>query len=253
MRSVRRVVPQRSVDADGSQSVTPAVLLSCLEDVRFSLFARMPAMKEIHRQVARAQRLAFDTRIEATTDMDIEVRLSRVGRTSFDATHIVRAGDEGPVVARAIITMVSLDPEGRPAPVPASLREWVERGPLVAELEAPHPAAAPAFTDDAWSHRFRARPSDENRGSHVSHARFVDYLEDARRLCALDAGFGEGSARGAAPCHVLSVSYEGEAQAGDLLEASACRAADTRDAFDTEIRAAATGVVLARARCWTEG
>lgn len=243
--SERRVLERRSVDADGSQSMTPSVLLACLEDVRFSLFRRMPPMLEIHRQVARAQRLVFEERILESASIDVEVRLSRVGRTSFDAKHLVRTRVDGPIVAIGVITMVSLDVHARPAAVPAALRDWVEAGDDIEALDLPHPAPA-----DAWRHSFRARPSDENSGSHVSHTRFVDYLEDARRLCALDGGFGDDAPEAGAPCRALSISYEGEARAGDALEAHAWRAVDA-GAFDSEVRRSATLAVLARARTWT--
>jgi acyl-CoA thioester hydrolase len=59
-------------------------------------------------------------------EIRIELRIGRVGRRSFEMSHtMVRTADDV-VVARAVIAIVSVDPDGRSADVPALLREHLE-------------------------------------------------------------------------------------------------------------------------------
>ena len=67
-------------------------------------------------------------------EIRVELRLGRVGRGSFDMVHqMVRTRDDV-VVARALITIVTVTPEGSARAIPPLLQEhldsWAQGAPL---------------------------------------------------------------------------------------------------------------------------
>jgi acyl-CoA thioester hydrolase len=73
--------------------------------------------------VTRHTRCDYLVPVGLFDEIRVELRLGRVGTTSFDLQHrMVRTADEM-VVARARITVVTVTPDAVPTPIPAVLRQ----------------------------------------------------------------------------------------------------------------------------------
>jgi acyl-CoA thioesterase FadM len=71
--------------------------------------------------------MRYVTPVELDDEVEIEPAVTRVGRTSFDVTHVFRHGGE--VIAEGVATHVWMQLDGRlPAPVPEWLRSGAEGG-----------------------------------------------------------------------------------------------------------------------------
>jgi len=106
------------------------------------------------------------------------VTVGHVGRTSMRFDHTLR-DQEGGLVASGWVTAVNLDPEGRPTPVPDSVRGIADP----ADLPPPAPPWPNAPAPEA-THKLRTRYSDEDLLRHVNQSRYADYVADTLR--ALD-------------------------------------------------------------------
>jgi acyl-CoA thioesterase FadM len=190
-------------------SLSPGRLAKLLETLRWRLARRgdHPILGSFRAGVLRAQTLALESDVRMGETLRVELWLSRVGRTSLEFSHTLTRGD-GSSVGRATATIVALGDAG-PAPLPESLKQFVERPGTLASppLELPDPAKS-------YVHRFRIRPSDLDLFRHVNQSRYVDFLDDARLLAHHDgheAGFS-------GPAGLASVSYESELKLGELVE-----------------------------------
>ena len=153
------------------------------------------------RGVVRAQTHAYYKALRFPATWTGRTHLIRVGGSSLHYGHDIVLSD-GSVAARARTVIVLLDAASRPAQVPEYLRAYVDP-----DFDAP---TAPSVPVPAWtgqgSQRVHVRPSDQDSFGHVNQARYIDFLDDARRAAGL------GALRG------LSMSYERETLAGDLLD-----------------------------------
>jgi acyl-CoA thioesterase FadM len=205
----------RGYEVSSRGYLPPSQLLRYVEHVRWRTIAhssKLPARDFMRIGVIRAQKLDVFENVGFDVELEVSMWLSRVGKTSLDFSHeLVRVSD-GVLVARSTATVVTLDSERRPAKVDGSARSYVvERDAATIErLDGEVPASA-------WEHPVVVRPSDEDLQGHVNHARYADFVEDTRLLCAAAGGYGRGPF--ADPPRSLTLSYETEARVGDPLVA----------------------------------
>ncbi len=233
----------RGYETDGSGLLRPGVLLDLMEEGRARIPESHPVQKALHRGFARAHRILIDHAVGMGVDLDLSLWISRVGKTSYDVTHLLSRPD-GARVAVDVATLVRVSEEHRPIPVPEGVRTRL-RGVEVDEAMA-IPMSSQIIPEGAFTREFVARPSDENRARHVSHARFADFLEDTRRLAILERTSEGEREEGYRLPRRMSVSYEGESHAGEALRAHAWPDRGEAGVHHALILRAADGVVLTR-------
>ena len=242
-RIERLRIVTRGYEMSPQGRVAPAQLLRYVEHVRWRTIAhsdRIPAREFMRLGVVRAQKLEF--LLDTTFDVELEISmwLSRVGKTSLDFSHEVTRVEDGALVARSSATVVTLDSDRRPAPVDHRAREYVvtRDATPIERLEEPPP-------ESAWEQPILIRPSDEDMQGHVNHARYADFVEDTRRLCAEARGYGAGSFDGAP--RFFTISYDEETRVGDALKARTWASTTTPFAVDI-VLVKGEGRIATRAR-----
>jgi acyl-CoA thioesterase FadM len=203
----------RGYEVSSRGRISPSQYLRYIEHVRWRTIAgsdQIPVRAFMGIGVVRAQVLEIFHDTSFDTELEISMWLARVGKTSMDFSHEVVRVSDGQLVARSTATIVALDAERRPAPIdPAARRYVVSRDAAIVERLDIDGAAK------AWEHPIAVRPSDEDLQGHVNQARYADFVEDARHLCAAAGGYGPGAWDGP-PCR-LAISYDDEARVGDPL------------------------------------
>ncbi|MCA9577836.1 MAG: thioesterase [Polyangiales bacterium] len=166
------------------------------------------------RGVVRAQTHVYGAPLRFPDTWTGRTHLVHVGGSSLHYGHDITSA-RGHVVVRARTVIVLLDAQGRPATVPPYLRAYADTA-----LETPAPLTAEAvdWTGTA-QHQVVVRQSDQDSFRHVNQARYIDFVDDARRAVGLP------------DIRSLSVSYEREALAGDTLQVELREVAEARHAF----------------------
>jgi acyl-CoA thioesterase FadM len=220
-----------------------AAYLRYLEHLRWRTISRsqkIPLRLFWTMGVVRAQVLELHTHVSFDVELELSMWVSRVGRTSIELSHDVTRTEDGVLVARSTATIVTLDDDRRPAPVKDGAREFVVERPCAKaerlEFEAPL---------DAWRRSIDIRPSDQDLQQHVNQARYADFVEDARLLCARAGGYGSGDWE-AAPRRFV-VAYESEARVGDAVQAVTWRSPE-RDRTAEFVLRKENGQIVTRAR-----
>lgn len=203
----------RGYEVSSRGRISPSQYLRYIEHVRWRAIAtsdKIPIRLFMGMGVVRAQTLEIFTDTSFDTELEISMWLARVGKTSLDFSHEVLRVSDGELVAQSTATMVALDAERRPAIIdPAARNHVVARDAAIIERHEADDLA------NAWEHPIAVRPSDEDLQGHVNQARYADFVEDARQLCASAGGYGPGEWDG--PPRRLSISYDDEARVGDPL------------------------------------
>jgi acyl-CoA thioesterase FadM len=186
--------------------------LRYLEHLRWTTIARsekLPLRRFFMMGMVRAQGIEVFDHVSFDRELELTMWLSRLGKTSMDFSHDVTHADGGGLVARSSATIVAIGGDRRPCPIDDSARDYlVSRNTLsLPRLEA---TAAP---EGAFQAAVHVRPSDHDLQQHVNHARYADFVEDAR-VAAVSAGaYGPGNF--GANASSLFLQYEREARAGD--------------------------------------
>jgi len=116
--------PLRWVDVDSVGVVNNAVYMSLMEQARYAYFTHLDLMRdhqipfvlaEAKLQFVRPGRLGMKVRVGART--------TKLGTTSFQMDYEIRGGEE--VLCTASATLVFVDEQMRPTPLPATFREAV--------------------------------------------------------------------------------------------------------------------------------
>ncbi len=192
-------------------SVQPGTLSRYAEWARWAMF-RQPdfVMRDrLGGGVARAQHAVTFAELTYPSELRIETRLARTGRTSLDLAHQFVRVEDGARIANLRVTIVQLGPAG-PSPIDPTLSE------LVTPTDAPEPLPFVMPEGDTvfeWS--IPARPSDQDQFRHVNQARYVDFADDVR-WAAHAAGHPLGFE---GPLGAYSVDYRREVRAGTTLRA----------------------------------
>lgn len=152
------------------------------------------------RGVVRAQTHRYLGELRFPNTWTGRTHLIHVGGSSLHYGHEITRGD-GQVLVRARTVIVLLDGSSRPAAAPSYLRDYADSA-----FEAPSPLALP---EAPWmgtpSYTVHVRPSDQDSFGHVNQARYLDFVDDARRSAGLGRLVG------------VSLSYERETLAGETL------------------------------------
>jgi acyl-CoA thioesterase FadM len=161
--------------------------------------------------VVRAQVIELYQHVSFDVELELSMWVSRVGKTSIELSHDITRPEDGALIARSTATIVTLDDERRPAPVKDGAREFVVDRPGVAteRLDSEPPSGA-------WRRAVDIRPSDQDLQQHVNQARYADFVEDARLMCARSGGYGSGDWESAPRRFVIA--YESEARVGDGVD-----------------------------------
>ncbi|HEX4335266.1 MAG TPA: thioesterase family protein [Polyangiaceae bacterium] len=197
--------------------IAPAQFLRYVEHIRWRTIAhsdKIPAREFMRIGVIRAQKLDVFEDVSFDVELEITMWLSRIGKTSLDFSHEVLRVSDGALIARSSATVVTLDSNRRPAAIEPSAQNYVlaRPGTVIERLDGAAPAGA-------FEHPIVVRPSDEDMQGHVNHARYADFVEDTRLLCARAGGYGASSGDFEVPARSLTLSYDEEARVGDPFRA----------------------------------
>ena len=198
----------------------PSGVARCFEHMRWELGRRAEVPPGVlpARGVVRAQTHEYLRPIRWPLTWEGETALVRVGRTSIAYGHEIRDQSGEPLV-RGLSVIVLLDESSRPAPTPDFFASYASDAmgnlpSLKVELDVD----ALAFEG---AHSLEVRMSDHDSFQHVNQARYLDFLDDARRAAGLERP------------RRLTLSYEREVLAGDTLKVAFAppRAADGARGF----------------------
>ena len=145
----RTTLQVRFRDIDAFGHVNNAVFFSYVElaRIRYLLEVLEPdrPIEKLPLILARVE-LDFRSPIAFGEEVDVETRVDRVGRTSFEMTHRMTGGPEGRLVGDVRSVLVTYDYRtARPMPVPADWRRrFSAHEDRTFETDAPRPRAAAA-------------------------------------------------------------------------------------------------------------
>ena len=174
----------------GSERVlTPSGIARCFEHMRWEMGRRAREMRPDPklarlRGVVRAQTHEYLGQLAYPGAWHGVTALVATGRTSLTYGHEIR-DDAGRLIARARTVIVLIGEDGAPTAVPPTLDIDLD---IDGSLDAPEsldpPPLAPGSSLDCT---MRTRTSDHDAFGHVNQARYLDYLDDARRAAKLQA------------------------------------------------------------------
>ncbi|RLT93484.1 thioesterase family protein [Ketobacter sp.] len=210
---ISTVVQTRGYELDASRSIPPAILIRYMEWGRWEFFnsKKIVLHQSINSVVVASQSLVLLAPVQERVDLQINAWLSRVGNTSMDISQFILDAATQRPVAMGRATLVNVGEDGRPFPVADATRAQVEPAPDgfdetgFPRIESRQPP------DDARSLPRRVMASEIDLLQHVNHSRYVDYVEDARKLLVEPHRSVAESIRG------LTVEYVTEALHGDEL------------------------------------
>ena len=219
----------RGYEMDASKSIPPAVLLRYMENGRWQLSSPQGINLANFTQgiVVATQSLFIHRRVASHVDLEICAWLARVGNSSLTISQMICDKASREPVASGSAVLVNVDAQHRPVPLEDDLHRFVTATPdhfdpaLFPKLEKG------SVPDNAWHMERVVMASDLDLLNHVNHARYVDYVEDARQLCQSVAGYDEkptGSTEITVPlCHALTIEYRQEVRHGKTIQISTWR------------------------------
>ncbi len=218
LRQVARLIPRG--DELGSQATVPPVhLLQWFEHGRWeATLLTGTGMDELFGDgriaVVRSQRGAFFRSVGLGEPVVLSVGLGRVGNSSLEIvqslwtapTDTTQAPER---IAFLSIAAVALGADRRPRPVPQAVRSLAREQPAEPAL-AGLEFVAVEQPDFVWT--IEVRPSEIDVFSHVNHACYAQWADDARQL--------RDRARGLAsrPLARMAVDYQRETLLGERVE-----------------------------------
>ncbi len=119
-------VPLRWADVDSAGVVNNAVFLSLMEQARYLYFQHLGLVTDHAVPFVLAEAtVKFQRPGRLGMNLEVAVRTGKLGTTSFQMDYEVRAGAETLVTAHA--SLVFVDAQMRPCPVPADWRTAIEQ------------------------------------------------------------------------------------------------------------------------------
>ncbi len=209
----------RGYELSASGSIPPSQYLKYLEHIRWrtiSTSQKLPLRQFWAMGVVRSQTLEVYEYVGFDEELELSMWMSRLGRTSMSFSHDIVRTRDGDVVAKSAATIVALDDARRPAAIKDGAAAYLlEREALAVErLDGD----VPAFASESPVH---VRPSDHDLQQHVNHARYADFVEDARLLSARAGVYGKGTWDGTV--RRFTVEYSHELRTGDAVAARTWR------------------------------
>ena len=169
--------------------------------------------------------------------VEVEARLVHTGRTSMHILVSVSSADpktgEYTEATRCLTVFVAVDPDGRPAPVPAwqpttseaqqlqagALRSAKVRADIEAAMEQQTYTAAGTALERTL--RFLAAPSDVNWGGKVHGGTVMRWIDEAAYACAVGWVGGRPLADHAIGVYSGGIHFLAPVRIGDLVEVDA--------------------------------
>jgi acyl-CoA thioesterase FadM len=245
----RDVFTVRTHDLDRSAQLSASGLCRILENPRWNALKSDGLLgASVNIGVLRAQSLEIERRVGFGEKIEVSMWISAVGHTSFGLGYTIRSSKDGDVIARSAGSFVATDIEGRPRPLGPGLERLLSDRETIEVPRLDHSPEA-----SAWSQDLAVRPSDVDLLRHVNQARYVDYIEDARRACARAGGYGEHGQSANATLKRLVVSYEGQAREGDRLRVTTWALGAAPGQYAFEVQREADAAPMARACVEMEG
>ena len=229
-------VPVRGLEMDSTATVPAFRIATYLEHARWESFKLTEFVEpsQFHASVVRAGVFEYFEPVRYGDVLEIRTWLARVGNTSYDFGHRITHKQDHSVVARSRAILVQVGQDG-PTPVNRSLRGAIHDEP--APIADPWPDAPPS---KPFTREFVVRPSDQDSFRHVNQAMYVAYIDDTRRLAAIEGHPAGVEGR----LTKLSVEYIREAHAGERVQMKAWVTAPDARAF--ELTDGGTGELLSR-------
>ncbi|MEZ4269523.1 MAG: acyl-[acyl-carrier-protein] thioesterase [Myxococcota bacterium] len=215
---LEREITTRAYELDRYGRIPAAVLLRYLEHTRWEAgYDSTAGMAGLfsggRRMVVRAQQVTMGRPLGRAERLRVSLWLEAVGRTSLTMGQRVVDEASGEEVATATVVGVSIDAAGRPAALPESVRDLVSARGLVHQRLGEEAPPAAAFRCQTV-----VRYSDTDVLQHANHARYADWIEDARAAAvAADALGPAGPLR---PPQKLAIEYVHECLVGEVVELS---------------------------------
>lgn len=203
----------RAHDLDSTGMLSPVALIRMLETMRWHVFAGDLA-GIFGRAVVRAQALEMLGAAGFDSPLTFSMWIARIGRTSLTLGHEIGVAGEAPMpLARAAATIVATDQGGRPTAVGEVAHRFLRPEQT---LEIKRGMGEPPA--DAYTHAFQVQHHDLDLLQHVNQARYVDFVDSARRAAAVAGALGpdfDGTRR----LTRIDVAYDDEARVGTRLSA----------------------------------
>ncbi len=215
---MERTLTTRGYELDADGALPPQGLARYLEQVRWEALSddglRLGELfVDGNHMVVRAQQLRVLERVGFGVELAIDMWVGRVGRASADFRHAIRRAEDGALVARAVVTAVYVDAQGRPLRVPSLVREMAEPDEGQPLVEPPRGRAP----EDAWSALMVARHSELDLLRHVNQANYLAYVQDLRWTASQAGAYGEHSRAAGGPCAGAAVEYRRQVLGGEEL------------------------------------
>jgi len=250
MVEIKRTVVSRAYEMDARQHVPPAVLARYQEHARWQAilspeFGLDEMLTGEHKTVVRAQEMSIGEPVKRDVELSVGISIAHVGRTSLRfAQHVVRASDQREV-ARGVATLVMLDSQGKPTPLPERVHALVQPGAGPEVPPATDVAPAQSFVQ-----RIQVRPSDLDTLRHVNQSRYIDFCDDARQLAVAAGGYGipSASVRTAGRVTAVAIEYVRETVVGHDLDCHTWLLDPAGARVGFELRDAVDGELVSRAR-----
>lgn len=210
----------RGDEIGADQTVRPGQLLAWLEHGRWAAAEHQKSgIDQLFAQglltVVRVQQVGFCAPVDLGQTVQLAVGIGKVGNSSVEIAESMWSTEDPPrCLAELRIVGVALGPDRKPARVPDSLRA-VSRPLTPATTLAgmtPTDLERPDFT---WSSEVRA--SEIDLFQHVNHARYADWLDDARRA-AERQGLPGGTWPAGRRLQAIAIEYVRELVEGERFD-----------------------------------
>ena len=182
----------RGYELDAEGLVPPHLFLQYMEHLRWENARRNLSdvgslMRTDRSFVVAAQTLHIAGDIGMATPMTGTVWIGRAGRSSLDFHHAIHHRKEKALLATCNATIVCLDGDGAPAPLPDRLRRMQQTSPWTID---PMPPELPELPGSFFERSYRVRTADIDLLGHMNQASYAAFYEDMHRTAIGNGVYG---------------------------------------------------------------
>ena len=198
----------RGYELDAEGLVSPHVFLQYMEHLRWENARRNVSdarslMREDRSFVVVAQTLNLPREIGMAVPMLGTVWIGRAGRSSLDFHHAIHHRKDGELLATGSATIVCIDGNGVPSPLPDRLRRMQQKSAWTVSPEPPELSEPPG---KVFERCYRVRTADIDMLGHMNQASYAAFYEDAHRGAVENGAYGPGGT-GAGRIRSLRIRY----------------------------------------------